>query len=216
MRQVSLLFEQRRITLSVALSFALVAGSELATATVLPMRKVTTRARLRSSPFKALRGHVAGKVPGVWRITRYASLVGPTVAIFLYGRLSRMYDQYQPFVTAKVKESLNNLASRAELSLRDHGSHLLQPLPNRTESPYATTVANEVIRLVNRQLRERAVISRIQMDDDQYEFLNQVNPSEVKILTEGILDEVLLTGPGKFLDDNGKKMVKLLVINALD
>lgn len=180
----------------------------------LPVRDgLTVGSRSLNSAGGPLRKYTQSRVPGVWRITKYASLLGPTIAILLYDRLNHMYEKYEPFVTTKVKETLSNLTN--EFSRGSNGSISLHSVPEMRESPYTLKVANEVIRLVNRRLREMAVISRIQIDEDHYELKRMVRGPELTLIAEEVLGDVFNTGSGKFLDESEKKVVQRLVLRSL-
>lgn len=153
------------------------------------------------------------KIKGVWRATRYATILGPTIAIFLYGRLYKLYEKYGPLVTAKLKEGLKHIvrnrdfsAPRKSLSLRTS---------QRETSPYSLQVANEIIRMMNRRLREDAVISRIQMDDDQYEFSRIPSDGEMRKMAEEVMGEVMNDGAGKFLAAADKNVVRRMVFRSI-
>lgn len=132
------------------------------------------------------------------------------MAIFLYARLNQIYEKYEPIITTTVKETIRNLVTHGEFSPGTNSSIVLNPIPGR-ESPYALKVANEVIRLVNRRLREMAVISRIQIDEDQYEFKRMVQKPELKAIAEEVMAEVFDLGSGKFLSNSDKAIVRNLV-----
>lgn len=154
------------------------------------------------------------KVPGVWRITKYASLLGPTVAIFLYSRLSNIYEKYEPILTTELREALRNFATNREFSPPGRRSVSLRT-GRSGNNPYVLKVANEVVRIMNRSIREHAVISRIQMDDDQYEFNRLPNGTELTQIAEEVIRDVMDTGSGKFLAEEEKDAVRKMVIRSI-
>lgn len=83
------------------------------------------------------------------------------------------------------------------------------------ESSFAVAVANDVIRIINRRLREQAVISRIQMDDDPFEFTRELTQNELRAVAEDVLREVLRQGSGKFLEERDRHVVRRLVMRSI-
>lgn len=165
--------------------------------------------RLRTGDSKSARHGV----PGVWRITKYASIMGPTVAIFLYGKLNSLYERYEPILSTELKEGLKQVVTNRDFSVRRRALSLHR---NRgATNPYSLKVANEVIRIMNRRLREHAVISRIQMDDDQYEFNRLPSESEMRNIAEEVLKDVMQNGSGKFLPTEEKHVVRRMVMRSI-
>lgn len=83
------------------------------------------------------------------------------------------------------------------------------------ESSFAVSVANDVIRIINRRLREQAVISRIQMDDDPFEFTRELTQHELRAVAADVLREVLRGGSGKFLEERDRPVVRRLVMRSV-
>lgn len=153
------------------------------------------------------------RITGVWRVTRYASILGPTIAIYLYGRLTKLYEKYGPIVTTQLKEVLKYASSNRGLSAPRQSLSLRSS--RRETTPYSLQVANEVIRKMNRRLREDAVIARIQMDDDQYEFNRLPSGSEMRQMATEVMREVMNEGAGKFLAPNERYVVRKMVLRSI-
>lgn len=155
-----------------------------------------------------------GQRPKVWRITRYSSILGPTLAIFLYEMFNGVFEKYRPLAMNTVRQAWVDFREASEFSLR--GRHAI-PIHNahNGESLFAMAVADDVIRIINRRLREQAVVSRIQMDDDPFEFTRELTQNELKAVAKEVLEEVLGAGSGKFLKEHDKNVVRRLVVRSV-
>lgn len=78
-----------------------------------------------------------------------------------------------------------------------------------------TSVANEIIRLTNVRLRELAVVSRLQMDDDQYELSKSVSATHVRMTALRVMHYVLTKGSGRFLQPEEKIAVHALIASSV-
>lgn len=83
------------------------------------------------------------------------------------------------------------------------------------ESWLAVAVANDVIRVINRKLRERAVVSRIQMDDDALEFRRMLSKRELREIADEVIRKILREGSGTLLEERDKSVVRGLVLRAV-
>lgn len=112
-----------------------------------------------------------------------------------------------------MKQALSRLQSNGTASITSRSPLALQSLDGRdgNDNPFVLKIANEVIRLTNAKLREKAVVSRIQMDDDSYEFSKRQANSDVRDIAMRVVREVLARGSGKFLNDIEKKGVRVLI-----
>lgn len=180
----------------------------------LPLPVHTTWRKVHSQNLGSLRTRrPRHKIPGIWRTTRYASILGPTVAIFLYSRLNSLYERYEPILTTELKEGLRYLATNRDFS---SGRRALSLRTSRSgTNPYSLKVANEVIRIMNRRLREHAVISRIQMDDDQYEFNRLPSDTDMRKIAAEVMRDVMDSGSGKFLPTEEKYVVRKMVLRSI-
>lgn len=191
------------ITVSLASSISF--SHPLPTASSIP-------SKFRSEMYEQALRTTSRKPVGVWKITKYSSILGPTVAIYLYKQVREIVERHEPFITAKIQDFVQRVAVGPETTA---GASFNRPMPNGNfRNPYVMKIANEIVRIANRRLRERAVLSRIQMDDDQYEFSRHVSASDVKELIQRVTVEVLTCGAGQFLKPDEKKAVQILLSNS--
>lgn len=179
--------------------------------TQLPL-SVASLPRLKSAHIQGVRPKgIPNHVGGVWRITRLSSLLGPSVAIYLYGKLGDAYEKYEPMVSTMIMGSIK------DQSLRNNKRFLREKTPSfsssneMSQNAYVLKVANEIIRITNRTFREKAIVSRIQMDDDQYELTKDLSVSEVRSIALQVMENVLESGSGRFLLLTEKDDVRKLV-----
>lgn len=157
----------------------------------------------------------ADRISGVWPITKIVSLFGPTMAIFLYERARDIYELYEPFISAAMIEFAQSVQHATKTPYNSDTVLSLSSMPNSPNNPHVTRIANEIIRLTNVRLRERAVVSRIQMDDDQYEFSKSMSASEVRNTAMHIMRNVLTRGSGQYLNDEEKAAVHSLISTSV-
>lgn len=156
------------------------------------------------------------RVTGVWTVTKIISLTGPTVAIFMCKKVRDVFERYEPLVSTNLMEMVRTLQSETRSPLTVRGFLWLSALPEDRENAYVTKIANEVIRLTNARLRERAVISRIQMDEDQYEFSKRISGAEVRDIAYRVMEDVLGIGSGVYLTPVEKDKVRALVHRSVN
>lgn len=157
----------------------------------------------------------ADRVSGVWPITKIVSLFGPTMAIFLYEKARDFYELYEPFISAAMVEFAQSVQHATKTPYNSDGVLSLSSMPSSPTNPRVTGIANEIIRLTNVRLRERAVVSRIQMDDDQYEFSKTMSASEVRNTAMQVMRNVLTRGSGQYLKDEEKGAVHSLISTSV-
>lgn len=133
--------------------------------------------------------------------------------MFLYEKFSDAYQKHEPFLQAMVEDYFEKLTHRGELRDRKPLSLKLSARP--LENIFVVTIARDIIRITNRHLREKTVISRIQMDDDEYDVSQRFLKTEIKDITKAVMDEVLQNGSGKFLNAEDKLAVRMVVSNSL-
>lgn len=156
-----------------------------------------------------------GGVAGVWGITKIASLLGPTIAIALYDEAHHLYERYEPFITAAIIDAIQGLCGATNSPYMSKPVVWMSSMPPSHSNPHVTRVANEIVRITNARLRERAVISRIQMDDDQYEFSKATSATEVRNTALRVLRAVLNSGSGQFLGSEEKAAVHALISSSI-
>lgn len=154
-------------------------------------------------------------VPGVWQVTKVASLIGPTLAIFIYDKTRDAYERYEPFVSAALLDFVQSLHAAAQSPYSTHPVIWLSSMPKSHPNPHVTSISNEIIRLTNVRLRERAVVSRIQMDDDQYEFTKAMSASDVRNTALQVMSAVLYNGSGQYLQPQDKAAVHALIASSV-
>lgn len=143
-------------------------------------------------------------VPGVWRLTRIASLLGPTPAIFLYRHISQLCDEYEPRVRMVGRSIWRSFVPYAQ-----------PDFVGRPASVAVQYTAKKILRVANQRLRERAMVSRMQMDDDQYEFMHGISYADVIDTTLRVQNEILEKGSAKSLTVSEKVDVRDIVFHAL-
>lgn len=155
------------------------------------------------------------RVTGVWPITKIVSLLGPTLAIFAYEKARRFYELYEPFISVAMIEFAQSVQHTSKSPYNAEPVVSLSSMPQSQTSPHVTRIANEIIRLTNIRLRERAVISRMQMDDDQYEFSKNMSSSEVRGTAMQVMRGVLTSGAGQYLKNEEKIAVHALISSSI-
>lgn len=175
------------------------------------------RQQHRPSPSSSIDGH-SQHIRGVWPVTKVTSLFGPTIAIFLYDRVYNLYEQYRPFMSAAAIDFTRHLRAAVQSPYASRPLVWLSYMPAHDPSnsnPRVTTTANEIIRLTNIRLREHAVVSRIQMDDDQFEFSKSLSPVQVRNTAIRIMNTVLSNGSGRYLQPEEKIAVHALIASSV-
>lgn len=157
----------------------------------------------------------SSRISGVWPVTKVVSLFGPTIAIFIYEKARDVYERYEPIVNAAVLEFAQALHHAVNSPYTGRSTFWLSSMPQGHTNPQVTRVANEIIRLTNVRLRENAVISRIQMDDDQYELSRDMSASDVRKTAMKIMYSVLNAGSGKHLSSEEKSAVHALIASSV-
>lgn len=157
----------------------------------------------------------SSRVTGVWPVTRVVSLFGPTIAIFIYEKARDVYERYEPIVNAAVLDFVQALHHAVQSPYTTRSTFWLSSMPQSHTNPQVTHIANEIIRLTNVRLRENAVISRIQMDDDQYELSRDMSASDVRKTALKVMHNVLHIGSGKYLSPEDKSAVHALIASSI-
>lgn len=159
--------------------------------------------------------HSDSHVAGVWPVTKIVSLFGPTIAIFIYGKARDAYERYEPFVNAAVLDFAQTIHHAVQSPYSGRAIVWLSSMPQSHANPEVTRTANEIIRLTNVHLREKAVISRIQMDDDQYELSRSMSATDVRNTALKVMRKVLQAGTGKRLTPDEKAAVHALIASSV-
>lgn len=157
----------------------------------------------------------SGKVDGVWRITKVLSVLGPTVTLYLYNKFYNLCEKHGPILSARVQAAMRALEFDSDSRMESGRLRSISQSKRHQENPFVLKIANEVIRITNVRLRERAVVSRIQMDDDQYELSGRHTASDVVRITGRVLEEVLNDGSGAILNEKEKSAVRAMIRSSL-
>lgn len=158
------------------------------------------------------------KPRGVWKITKVVSIFGPTVAIFIYDKAHNLYEHYQPFLQAAFIDFVQHLHAAVHSPYASKPLVWLSSMPAHDPTdfnPRVTAIANEIIRLTNLRLREHAVVSRIQMDDDHYELSTSLSSEHVKLTALKVMRAVLTNGSGRYLQQEEKIAVHALIASSV-
>lgn len=157
----------------------------------------------------------SSRITGVWPVTKVVSLFGPTIAIFIYEKARDVYEKYEPVVNAAVLDFAQALHHAVQSPYTARSTFWLSSMPQSHTNPQVTRIANEIIRLTNVRLRENAVISRLQMDDDQYELSREMSTSDVRKTALKVMHSVLYAGSGKHLPPEDKSAVHALIASSV-
>lgn len=147
----------------------------------------------------------------VWLVTKLATLLGPTIAIHIYHLTYKLYEKHEPIISAGLNEMLSGMQTGWPLFPKLNHTDILKTTNGIAINSYVSRVAEEVIKHANGQLREQAIMSRMQMDDDQYEFRKGISSDEIREVTKYSLKQVLSQGAGKYLSSEDKRMVEILI-----
>lgn len=154
-------------------------------------------------------------IRGVWRVTKYVSLLGPTVSIYFYNTLHNFFEKHGPILSARFQEVVQKLQSGDEREYTGSELQAISFVGANQENAYVLKVANEVIRITNTKLREKAVVSRIQMDEDQYELSRRHASTDVSRVAIAVLDDVLRNGCGAVLTPEDKSAVRSMILASI-
>lgn len=147
----------------------------------------------------------------VWLVTKLATLLGPTIAIQLYHIIYNLYERHEPIISAGLNEMLSGMQTGWPLFPKLNHTDVLKSANGMAVNSYVSRVTEEVIKHANEQLREQTIMSRMQMDDDQYEFRRGFPQEKIREVTEYSLNQVLSQGAGKYLSAEDKRMVEILI-----
>ncbi|CAN8067379.1 unnamed protein product [Agarophyton chilense] len=143
------------------------------------------------------------------------SLLGPTVSIYIYNKLYNFFEKHGPLLSAKLQTVVKKLNSNSESEPERNRLRSIPKSLRKEDNPYVLKIANEVIRITNMRLREKAVVSRIQMDDDQYELSRKYAASDVARVAINVLEDVLESGSGVALDPKEKLAVRSMIKGSI-
>lgn len=164
--------------------------------------------RSLDSERKVSRKEYQPQKPQSRHFSKYLSvLVSPSIAIFLFDKVCNIYEKYGPVILTRLQSKINDLAWRRD------GNGLIS-FSGAREDPFVMKIANEVVRITNARLREKAVISRLQMDDDQYSFTEYQPKAETRAMAMKVMSHVLKDGSGKFLDSVQQQRVRTLIVSS--
>lgn len=177
----------------------------------MPIRATHASMNAQSKILNTVWGH-GMYPPKVWQVTRYALLSGPTIAIFLYNRISAKFNQYRPLLSVKAVKAWEGVRE-TELAFRTN-DRISMWRPSRQDL-LCTAVANEVIRLMNRKLRERILVAMLRSGNRSVEHKWALSKVRMRHVAERTLADVLTNGAGKLLDEGGQNRVRKLVLAAV-
>ncbi|PXF50013.1 hypothetical protein BWQ96_00173 [Gracilariopsis chorda] len=164
---------------------------------------------------RARPARISDKIDGVWRITKVLSVLGPTVTLYLYNKFYNLCEKHGPIMSARIQAAMRALESDSDSGMATGRLRSISQSKRHKENPYVLKIANEVIRITNVRLREKAVVSRIQMDDDQYELSRRHAASDVTRITSRVLEDVLSNGSGTILNENEKAAVRAMIKGSI-